>query len=63
MTAYRSGIHTVRVSRWVTCPGCGKEQLREASFRSAIATAEAEAWKPQPWCRSCLRASVVGACE
>lgn len=57
MATYRSGIETVTVSRWVTCP-CGLMHREEGRFTGPLARQESEAWQPEPRCSRCLRADM-----
>lgn len=57
MITYRSGIETVTVSRWATCP-CGLTHREERRFTGPQARQDADAWQPDPRCSTCLRADM-----
>lgn len=57
MSRYQSGIQTVSVNRWLTCPveGCGQQTYLSRRFTGPLADQEAEAWSPDPRCFPHLR--------
>lgn len=58
MTTYRSGIKTVKVQRWLTCPECQAEHMRARTFVGPLADDDAKAWAPDPRCSKHLRAAM-----
>lgn len=59
MRRYQSGIKTVTVGRWLTCPeeGCGQESYRSRRFTGPLADQDAAAWQPEARCLPHLRAA------
>lgn len=55
MRQYQSGIRTVTVSRWLTCPVDGVESFRSRTFTGPLADDDAKAWTPDPHCSRCIR--------
>jgi hypothetical protein len=63
MTRYQSGIRTVTVNRWLTCPepDCGQQTYRSRRFTGPLADQEAAEWQPDPRCFPHLRAAARAA--
>lgn len=57
MRRYQSGIKTVTVNRWLTCPDCGHEAFRSRTFTGPLADQESGTWDPDPRCVPHLRAA------